>query len=65
METLESSQDDGFYINLGVMVNLSVTASELRAADILGGQVDGREGNTYLLPDQAAPRVAKKPDKTA
>jgi len=64
METLESSQDDGFYINLGVMVNLSVTASELRAADILGGQVDGREGNTYLLPDQAAPRVAKKPDKT-
>jgi len=54
-ETVESRNDDGFYYHLGVRVNLEVLASKLKSSDILGGQIDGKEGNIYRLSDQDSP----------
>lgn len=54
-ETVESRSGDGFYFHLGIRVNLDVLASKLKASDILGGQIDGREGNDYRLIDQPSP----------
>ena len=52
---IESSSEGGFYYHIGVRVNLSLLADKLKSSDILGGQIDGKEGNAYSLPDQPAP----------
>ncbi|MDC7228370.1 MAG: DUF6175 family protein [Spirochaetales bacterium] len=56
-ETLESRSENGFYYHMGFRINLDVLALRLADADILGGQIDGREGISYRLDDQKRPAV--------
>lgn len=57
METIDSKGGDGFYYYLGLRINLSSLAAKLKSSDILGGQIDGLDGNEYSLPDQPTPVV--------
>ena len=59
IETLDSRSTDGFYYYLGLRIDLAGLAAKLQASDILGGQIDGRSGNEYRLPDQPAPSVIR------
>ena len=54
-QTVNSSSEGTYSYTLGMRVNLDALASSLKAENILGGQIDGREGNAYSLADQPAP----------
>ncbi len=56
-ENIDSSSSGGYYYYLGIKINLQAVAEKLKSEDILGGQIDGREGNEYSLPDQKKPSV--------
>ncbi len=66
MVSLSSGQDDqGFYNNLGVRVNLRALGNSLKASMLLGGQVTGKAEMDLRLADEPAPpgtpAVAEKP----
>ncbi|MBI9102000.1 MAG: hypothetical protein JEY99_06255 [Spirochaetales bacterium] len=58
---VSSGQDDqGFYSQIGVRVNLAALGNSLKAQMLLGGQVVGQAGETYSLADEPAPPGAKE-----
>ena len=64
--TVDSGQDDqGFYSQIGVRINLKALANSLKAQMLLGGQIAGRADETYALADEAAPAGASQPAEVA
>lgn len=57
-QTIEGRSGEKFYYLLGIRINLDALAGRLIAAEILGGQIDGRADPVYRLSDQKAPAVS-------